>query len=98
MAHILAIPLGFLGPLIIWLVKRDTSAFVADQGKEALNFQITVLVGALGSVAITVATCGVGFPLVLAVAVCNIVFCISGALKAKDGVAYRYPICIRLVT
>src|ERR1700761_2896163 len=44
LCHLLGIPIGFLGPLIIWLVKKDTSPFVDDQGKEALNFQITRLI------------------------------------------------------
>ena len=98
LAHLLAIPLGFLGPLIIWLIKRDTSAFVADQGKEALNFQISVLLGFLITGVITLVTCGLGSPLLLAVIVGNLVLCILAALKAKDGVLYRYPLCLRLVT
>ena len=45
LAHILGGVTNFLGPLIIWLIKKDESPFVNDQGKEALNFQITIAIG-----------------------------------------------------
>ena len=88
--------LSFLGPLIIWLVKKDQSAFVADQAKEALNFQIAVTIALLVSIAIGAATC-VGFLLVPIVGIGSLVFAIIAAMEANKGVAYRYPYTIRLI-
>src|SRR5689334_1430002 len=45
LSHLLGIVLGFVGPLIIWLIKKDQSPFVDDQGKESLNFQIMLVIG-----------------------------------------------------
>ena len=53
--------LSFLGPLIIWLMKKDESAFVNDQGKEALNFQLTLLIAQVVAVGVASATCGILF-------------------------------------
>lgn len=96
LAHLLGL-LSVLGPLIIWLIKKDESKFVDDQGKESLNFQITALFVWVGLFILAAVTCGAGgllFPVFL---VLVLVFCIMAALKANEGVAYRYPICIRLI-
>jgi uncharacterized Tic20 family protein len=91
----------FLGPLIIWLVKKDTMPFVADQAKEALNFAITVLLAFAALVILTVITFGVGavlsVPLGLVIAIAALVLIIIAAIKANEGIAYRYPIALRLV-
>jgi uncharacterized Tic20 family protein len=89
--------LSFLGPLIIWLIKKDQSAFVGDQAKEALNFQIAVTIAMVVSVAIAFATCGIGVVLPPIVWVGSLVFAIVAALEANKGIAYRYPFTIRLV-
>ena len=95
LAHLLGIFLGFIGPLIIWLIKKDQSPFVDDQGKESLNFQIMLMIGyVIGSV--TSFLC-IGFLILPAVWIFGIVFSIIAALKAKDGIAYRYPINLRLI-
>ncbi|BAM02273.1 DUF4870 domain-containing protein [Phycisphaera mikurensis] len=97
LAHLLGAFTGFVGPLIIWAVKKDQSVFIATESREALNFQITIV---LGFLVLGVATCltfglaGVLFPLLL---IYSLVFSIIAALKAKDGVPYRYPLTIRLV-
>ena len=95
LCHLLAIFTWFIGPLIIWLMKKDTSPFVDDQGKEALNFQLTMLiVNVIGAIT----SCFViGFFIMLAALVINLVFCILATLQAKDGVAYRYPLTIRII-
>ena len=97
LAHLLALFTGILGPLIIWLLKKDQYPFVNDQGKEAVNFQITVALAGLVSGLLTVATCGVLFPLPIAVGVLHVVFCIMATVKASTGVWYRYPLCLRLI-
>jgi uncharacterized protein len=87
--------LGFLVPLIIWLIKKDQSKFVDDQGKEALNFQITLLIGHV----IGGATICFTFGLInMAVWVLGLVFGIMGGMEANKGVVYRYPINIRMIT
>lgn len=91
----------FLGPLVIWLMKKDTMPFVADQAKEALNFNITVSAAMLVLLVLGVVTLGLGFliamPLMLIIGIAALVFIIIAAMKANDGVAYRYPFTIRLV-
>lgn len=87
--------MSFLGPLIVWLVKKDQSPFVADQAKEALNFQIACFIATLICVALAIVI--VGFLLMPIVIVGNIVFTIIAAMEANKGVAYRYPYTIRLI-
>ena len=96
LAHLLAIVTGFVGPLVIWLIKKDQSPFVSDQGREALNFEITVLIGWVAAIVIHALTC-VGAILYPALFVANLVFCLMAAMKAKDGIAYRYPVNLRLI-
>ncbi|HWK75296.1 MAG TPA: DUF4870 domain-containing protein [Povalibacter sp.] len=84
-----------LGPLIVWLVKKDTLPFVSDQGKEALNFQITVFLA--GVVCTALVFLLIGVPMLAALAVFDLVFIIIAAVKASEGVQYRYPIALRLI-
>jgi uncharacterized Tic20 family protein len=85
----------FIGPLIIWLVKKDQSPFVNDQGKEALNWQITMTI--LAFIGALTACIGIGVVIIPAVSILNIVFCIMAAVEANKGVAYRYPYVLRLI-
>jgi len=84
-----------VGPLIIWLVKRDQLPFVADQGKEALNFNISVALAAI--------ICGVlvlvlvGILLGVALFILWLSLTIVAAIKASEGLTYRYPLTLRLV-
>lgn len=80
---------SILGPLIIWLIKKDQYPFVDDQGKEALNFQITMFI--YGIVASLLMMLCIGFILIFAVAIVDIVFIIIATIKANDGIRYRYP-------
>jgi uncharacterized Tic20 family protein len=98
--------MGFLGPLIIWVIQKDKMKFVDDQGKEALNFQLTIL-GAgivLGVIAapLVLLTFGIGLllviPVALGLAAYGIVMPIIAGMKANAGEAYRYPYTIRVVT
>lgn len=92
----LIIPFGsLLGPLVVWLVKKDTMPFVADQGKEALNFNITVAIAAIVSGVLTLVL--IGFLLLAVVAVGWLVLTILATIEANKGVAYRYPFTLRLV-
>lgn len=91
----------FIGPLVIWLMKKDTMPFVADQAKEALNFAITVSLAFLALWILTVMTLFIGgvltIPLMFVLGVTALVFVIIAAIKANEGVAYRYPFALRLV-
>jgi len=97
LAHILGGVTCIVGPLLIWLLKKDDSPFVNDQGKEALNFQITVLIAYVVSGIIAAVTC-IGGILYLAVAVASLVLGIRGGLEANKGKPYRYPFALRLIS
>ncbi|KAB2646645.1 MAG: DUF4870 domain-containing protein [Verrucomicrobia bacterium] len=90
------IPFGHIGgPLLIWMLKKDSMPLVADQGKEALNFQITMtLAFIIAAVSLFVL---IGFVLLPAVWLFDVIVTIIAAVKANEGVAYRYPLCLRFV-
>ncbi|HUE71536.1 MAG TPA: DUF4870 domain-containing protein [Pirellulaceae bacterium] len=87
--------MSFLGPLIVWLIKKDQSPFVADQAKEALNFQIAVTIALLIAV-VSIWAC-IGFVLLPVVFIASLVYSIMAAMEANKGVYYRYPYTIRLI-
>ncbi len=84
-----------LGPLIIWRTKGPAMPLVADQAKESLNFQITVLLLGLGFLIFTVI--GIGFIFLWLLGVTNLVLVIIAAIQVSGGKPYRYPFCLRLV-
>lgn len=95
LAHLLGIFTGFLGALVVWLVKKDQSAFIGQEAAEALNFQLTVMIGYVICSVLTVIVIGlVMFPVLYII---NIVFCILGAMAASKGTGYRYPFALRLI-
>ena len=102
LCHLLGIFTGFIGPLILWLVKKDSSAFVGHHGREALNFQITlmlVMLG-LGSVTVVLMFVVVGIllvPVLFIVPILALVAEIIAAVAAQKGEWHRYPCCIRLI-
>ena len=90
-AHLSGILLGFLGPLIVMLVKGKESAWTNAAAKEALNFEITAFIAYM---VIGTLTCGMGVPVVwVAVTVLHVI----AAMKVNEGVSYRYPATLRLV-
>ncbi|QQP98815.1 DUF4870 domain-containing protein [Lysobacter enzymogenes] len=92
----LIVPFGtILGPLVVWLIKKDTMPFVADQGKEALNFNITVIIGMIIGGILTLVLIGV--LVMIAVGIAWLVLTIMAALAANKGETYRYPFTLRLV-
>ena len=91
------IPFGnILGPLIIWLIKKDQYSLVDDQGKEALNFQISVLLYFFISAVLCLVV--VGFLMLIAVAVFDLVMTVIATIRANAGERYRYPLTIRFVS
>lgn len=86
---------GILGPLVIWILKKDEMPFVRQEGREALNFQITVLIALAVSGALTLVL--VGFVLLPVVALADFVLVVVATLQVSDGRPYRYPFNLRLI-
>lgn len=100
LCHLLSIFTGFLGPLILWLVKKDSSRFVDHHGRESLNFQITVFLVSfcLGAMAFVMMFFFIGIlliPLLMAIGVLALVAEIMACLAANRGEWHRYPCTIR---
>ncbi len=95
LGHIGGIVLGFIAPLITWLVFRERSALVEDQGKEALNFQITVLIGYVAASVLSAIV--IGFLLFPLIWVAALVLSIMAGMAANRGEMYRYPFALRLI-
>lgn len=85
-----------LGPLLVWLIKRGDASEIDAHGKEALNFQISMLIYNL--VAGVFCLVLIGFALLAVLHILNVVFVIIAALKAGEGQIYRYPLTIRLLS
>ncbi len=84
-----------IAPLIIWQVKKDEDPFIDEQGKEAVNFQISMLLYAI--ICIPFCFICIGFIMLAAVGIVDIVCLLIAAFKANNGEHYRYPICIRFI-
>jgi uncharacterized Tic20 family protein len=88
------VPFGnVLGPLIVWAIKRDDDPFIDDQGKEALNFQLTMTIAVVISMILIFVAIGVLLLIVLAIF--ELVMIIMASVAANEGRAYRYPLTIR---
>jgi uncharacterized Tic20 family protein len=86
---------SFIPALIVWILKKDDSAYIAAQAKEALNFQITVLIAQF--IAGILAFILIGFVFMGIIWLANIVLCIIAAISTSKGENYRYPLTLRLV-
>ena len=84
-----------VGPLILWQMKKEVDPFVDDQGKEALNFQITVAIAWIACIVLAFAV--IGFFLMFALAIATVVLTIIGSIKANKGIPYRYPLTWRVI-
>ena len=92
----LGVPVGnIIGPLIVWLIKKDESELIDYHGKEAINFQITLTIYTL--VSLLLCFLFIGFALVPAVLLFGTVFTVIAIVKANDGVRYKYPLTIRFL-
>ncbi|ADE54828.1 conserved hypothetical protein [Coraliomargarita akajimensis DSM 45221] len=92
----LGVPLGgILGPLILWLVKRNDDALIDECGKEAVNFQISMFIYLMVSVVLIFLV--VGILLLPVVLILNVVYTIIAAIRASEGESYRYPFTIRFI-
>lgn len=100
--------LGLVGAIVLWRIKANEAHFLDDHGREAVNFQISLLAyvfgGTVAAVLFSIVTLGIGsvvFALtpigVVALIVLRMVGCIRGAMAAHRGEYYRYPMCIRFI-
>lgn len=96
--------MGFLGPLIVWLIKRDDDAFVEDQAREALNFQLSLLVFLIGAIALMIAgivthasIIVISAILLFAIGIYSFIFSIVGGVQSAQGRLYRYPVTVRFI-
>ncbi len=87
---------GFLiVPLIVWLIKKDDHPFIDEQGKESVNFQITMFLALFVGALLTLVL--IGFVILFAAMIMMIVLPIVAAIKASNGESYRYPLTIRFI-
>ena len=90
-----------VGPLVFWLIKKDEMPAVDQHGKEALNFNLSVMIYYFVLIAATIVTFGVGVfltvPLMFLLAIFHFVCVVVASVKANQGEFYRYPMCLRIV-
>lgn len=93
--HVLCL-VGFpiLGPLIVWLIKKDQSPYLDAQGRELLNFQISYLIYAVVSLLLCFIL--IGFPLLFVIGIAMLVLTIIGIVSASEGKVYRFPLTMRM--
>ncbi|MCU7493980.1 MAG: DUF4870 domain-containing protein [Ignavibacteria bacterium] len=90
------IPFGnIIGPLVIWLLKKDISPFVEDQGKESLNFQISMTIYIFVALILMLIVLGIILLVILGIA--ELILVIIASIQANDGKAYRYPFAMRFI-
>ena len=96
LAHVGGLFFSFVPALIIWLLKKDSSPYLAEQAREALNFQITVMLGYLCAGILMWLL--IGFLLFPVIYIANLVLCIIAAIAVSKGEAYFYPFSLRLIS
>jgi len=95
-AHVGGLVTSFVVPLVVWLAKGDDGEFVRDQAREALNFQITLLIASVIGTTTTVCL-GLGYLILAVVGIADLVLSLVAALRSYDGHRYRYPATLRLI-
>ena len=90
---------GFIGPLVVWLTKKDELPFASAQAKEALNFQISLFIYSIICLVLFFTVIGaiIAIPGLIALAIMEIVFTIIASIQAGEGKSYRYPMTFRLI-
>ena len=86
---------NIIGPLIIWMIKKDKMPLVDDQGREAINFQISMAIYFVISGVLVFVI--IGIPMLMGLGIFDVVVTIIAAIKAYEGENYRYPLCIRFL-
>lgn len=93
--HLGGIVFSFIPALIVWLLKKDENEYITEQSKEALNFQITILLAQF--IAGILVWLLIGIVLIPIIWLFNVVLCIIAAISTSKGEAYRYPFTLRLI-
>jgi uncharacterized Tic20 family protein len=89
-------PFGnIIGPLIIWMVKKEEYPLVNDQGKESVNFQISMTIYILISIVLIFLI--IGIPLLIFLGLFNLIVIVIASIKSNEGEKYRYPFAIRFL-
>ena len=83
------------GPLIIWLIKKDESEFIDVNGKQALNFQISILIYSVVAAILIVLL--IGIPMLIAIGIFNLIMIIIASVKAANGEVFQYPLSIQIL-
>ncbi|MDT8302132.1 MAG: DUF4870 domain-containing protein [Sedimentisphaerales bacterium] len=86
---------NIVAPLIVWQIKKDNNPFIDEQGKEAVNFQISMSIYLIASIILSFICIGV--PLIIATIIVFFVFTLIAAVKANNGLHYRYPLTLRFI-
>lgn len=87
--------LGWILPLVLWLTRKDQSAFIDENGKIVMNWIISSLIyGVVGTILIFLL---IGIPVLIALGICSLIFTILGAIRASEGTAWPYPLSIRIL-
>jgi uncharacterized Tic20 family protein len=90
------IPFGnIIAPLIIWLLKKEEYSLVNDQGKEAINFQISMTIYIIASIILIIVV--IGIPLLILLGLFELIVIVIASIKANEGEKYRYPFTIRFL-
>jgi uncharacterized Tic20 family protein len=89
-------PFGnIIAPLIIWVLKKDEFPLVNDQGKEAINFQISMTIYIIAAIILIILV--IGIPLLILLGLFDLLMIIIASIKANEGTEYRYPLTIRFL-
>lgn len=97
LGNILGILIGFISPLIFWLIYKDRSKFLDTNLKSALNFQLTMIVAWIAAGILSAVTFGILSILYLAIGVVILIFCILAFVKTRNGENYTYPLSIPFI-
>ena len=97
LGNILGILIGFISPLIFWLIYRDRSKFLDTNLKSALNFHLTTIIAFIAASILSVVTFGILSILFLVIGVLILIFCILAFVKTRNGENYKYPLSIPFV-
>ena len=86
---------GYVGTLILWLLKKDSSEYINQQGKEAVNFMLNILI--LGTAIMLLCIMLIGFILIIPLVVVAFIMPVLAAMNVSKGIDYRYPWVYRLI-
>ena len=94
--YVMPVPLAnIIGPMVVWSIKKEDYPLVSDQGKESVNFQISMMI--YYAISFLLLFIVIGFVLIPALMLFQLICVVIAAVKAGEGEAYRYPMCIRFI-